>query len=1093
MSTRKACFLRNWIPGLITVILASFCAGQTTLPKTEGPAASGAPLLAVPKSHEEINQRRAIAAERLESLAPTTRPATDLSEDHPARALVDARRALFESWQTYLALLEEAAQLHKEVDALKSEKRVETVAQQIDAIQRTVREVATAPPPADDTVLQQLQGELAAAEAQQATLSELQSTRANQLATGFQQQRAALEAALEAVRREREDLQKSLEGTPTTAPADRERLELQRRQLTVQAAVTELNLQMLNLRVEKAGLLQKQDARVMEAVGELTGALQRRVAAASAARARTRLEELESLFQSELSPHAKAVARLELFVERVQVHYFRNAELREALRTEFPRRALDRLRDRVTASAALWREYAEPATFPLRLPAGNVDSATAAAAPDPLTHRSGKEVLELRRLAKAEQQALAADLAALEARLGDALDRLHELQTASERAQKRFSTLAERALAAAKGMADLTRLETRITALRSQLSEAIAGVLTEASELRNRLHQAAQLLSDHVAMLGRAEQMLYREALTRRETGLAGLDFAAIRAEWLGEPRPKERPIAGEVKALSLTAAELAETPPSPRAELIDRLDRVRRDLYAARPLWWAAALLLAAGAGAGWAARRFAHRGASRPLHRLIGPTEVDPQTGREISQYRDRIDLLLWQAARDSVVPLTFALALWTWAWVAELPARSLFPLSAVFGMIVGVYILLRIIRHLFDPDSRCRVMPCDDVVARHYRFWARALLILTVVTAPVFLLLSIFELAPATRALFREAWKLGVLLILLGFLVRRRSVQFRQEPPSARRIVLVNTVYPAVLAGTLLLLILEVVGYGALVEFVGASVLASAAVALVIFGVVEYICELLDAFVRRDMPVRPQHRVAPKAAEDGVPNAAQGALPKPGNYAARVLKSTLRLSGAVAVLVLVLLIWDLGAYLALVPWQKTVVAAVIVLAALLLDRVIVITLNALETAGRLPGSTGRMFRRWLRGLLTALVLLTLIALAGAPVDKLWAPLSALFAMVAIGFVAVWSLLSNILATLIILVWRPFNIGENIEVQPEGIKGCVVDINFMFTILKGEGDVRTNVPNSLFIQKFVRREKVSRRPARSLAEQLDADKAAG
>ena len=97
---------------------------------------------------------------------------------------------------------------------------------------------------------------------------------------------------------------------------------------------------------------------------------------------------------------------------------------------------------------------------------------------------------------------------------------------------------------------------------------------------------------------------------------------------------------------------------------------------------------------------------------------------------------------------------------------------------------------------------------------------------------------------------------------------------------------------------------------------------------------------------------------------------------------------------------------------------------------------------------------------------------------------------AMVAIGFVAVWSILSNILATVVILIWRPFNVGERVEIMPEGLEGQVVDLNFMYTILRSDKGTLVSVPNNLFAQRFIRRSVVRGQPERTLAEQLAADK---
>jgi small-conductance mechanosensitive channel len=60
----------------------------------------------------------------------------------------------------------------------------------------------------------------------------------------------------------------------------------------------------------------------------------------------------------------------------------------------------------------------------------------------------------------------------------------------------------------------------------------------------------------------------------------------------------------------------------------------------------------------------------------------------------------------------------------------------------------------------------------------------------------------------------------------------------------------------------------------------------------------------------------------------------------------------------------------------------------------------------------------------------------------------------------------------------------------MPEGLEGRVIDINFMYTILKTEEGNRISVPNNMFAQKFVRRRAGAPAPRRTLAEQLEAER---
>lgn len=102
------------------------------------------------------------------------------------------------------------------------------------------------------------------------------------------------------------------------------------------------------------------------------------------------------------------------------------------------------------------------------------------------------------------------------------------------------------------------------------------------------------------------------------------------------------------------------------------------------------------------------------------------------------------------------------------------------------------------------------------------------------------------------------------------------------------------------------------------------------------------------------------------------------------------------------------------------------------------------------------------------------------GFKLNSLWTVISTVMAMVAIGFVAVWSILSNFLCTVMLIAFHPFKIGDHIEIidpaMTVGLGGKVKNINFMFTSIdseRGESDIATSiqVPNNLFFQKIIRK----------------------
>lgn len=124
-----------------------------------------------------------------------------------------------------------------------------------------------------------------------------------------------------------------------------------------------------------------------------------------------------------------------------------------------------------------------------------------------------------------------------------------------------------------------------------------------------------------------------------------------------------------------------------------------------------------------------------------------------------------------------------------------------------------------------------------------------------------------------------------------------------------------------------------------------------------------------------------------------------------------------------------------------------------------------------------------QWLTRLIAAILILSVF---GFEIGGIWAMLSTILGLVAIGFVAVWSLISHTTATVLILFLRPFQMGDDLEFPGEPVNGRAVDINFFFTTLVDHEGAFHQVPNNLFFQKVLRRRK--NQHVVSLAAQLNS-----
>jgi small-conductance mechanosensitive channel len=162
---------------------------------------------------------------------------------------------------------------------------------------------------------------------------------------------------------------------------------------------------------------------------------------------------------------------------------------------------------------------------------------------------------------------------------------------------------------------------------------------------------------------------------------------------------------------------------------------------------------------------------------------------------------------------------------------------------------------------------------------------------------------------------------------------------------------------------------------------------------------------------------------------------------------------------------------------PLIKSVLA---ILAGLFLYQLVRHGLKKIAENGFLDFKLRIMLRKLAKWLIVVIVLLLCLGFFGLSVNTLWATLTGVLALIALGFVAVWSVLSNVLCSILMIIFPPFRIGDQIEIQEPSanfsVKGKVVDANMLFTTLEASSDTNNTVdsilrvPNNIFFQKYVR-----------------------
>lgn len=123
-------------------------------------------------------------------------------------------------------------------------------------------------------------------------------------------------------------------------------------------------------------------------------------------------------------------------------------------------------------------------------------------------------------------------------------------------------------------------------------------------------------------------------------------------------------------------------------------------------------------------------------------------------------------------------------------------------------------------------------------------------------------------------------------------------------------------------------------------------------------------------------------------------------------------------------------------------------------------------METRYRCPAFVLRLFKRIFWVIVFILALELILESWGYEMRTLLAILGTVLGMVAIGFVAAWSLLSNLMCAFLLAVFRPFRIGDIIEIPSQNVAGKATDLTLLYTTLRTDEGDNLQVPNNLFFQ---------------------------
>ena len=154
------------------------------------------------------------------------------------------------------------------------------------------------------------------------------------------------------------------------------------------------------------------------------------------------------------------------------------------------------------------------------------------------------------------------------------------------------------------------------------------------------------------------------------------------------------------------------------------------------------------------------------------------------------------------------------------------------------------------------------------------------------------------------------------------------------------------------------------------------------------------------------------------------------------------------------------------------RLIQSGVILLVALLLFNGLRGRIQAFAQRANLPRLAFAPVRLTLRYGILAVAIMLVLGRWGFEVDTLFAVLGTILGLVAIGFVAVWSVLSNFLCAFVLVLFKPFAVGDEVELMGgDGERGKVVDLSLLFTTLEVGPAETLLVPNNMFFQRIFKR----------------------
>lgn len=152
------------------------------------------------------------------------------------------------------------------------------------------------------------------------------------------------------------------------------------------------------------------------------------------------------------------------------------------------------------------------------------------------------------------------------------------------------------------------------------------------------------------------------------------------------------------------------------------------------------------------------------------------------------------------------------------------------------------------------------------------------------------------------------------------------------------------------------------------------------------------------------------------------------------------------------------------------KIILSGIIIILGMIIYKIIKKTIKSRIIKSHIRKQDGFLIVKMTKSITIIGCILTFIFIWEGNIQNFWIGITSIFGIVAIGFFAVWSILSNIVSGIVIILLKSIRIGDQIEVMGEGIQGRIENVTLFHVVLIDKKKNNIAIPNNLFIQKIIK-----------------------